>query len=278
MILAVVNPFSGFEYMFFNRAFIALILLSLILPILGVRLAGKGYSMIADTLSHTSLAGIAIGIVCGGVPTYFSIIFSIVCAVIIELIRRKLPKYSGISLTIVLALSLGLVGILQQFAQTTNFETYLFGSLLTITNLDLIILGIVVGVAIIYEIFFRRSNIKISYNEDEAKANGLKVQLLSIIDMVVISVVVAVACNIIGALLVTSFISIPVAISLKLGKSSRTVDFFAIIFSFCISIVGLFVGYAFDIHIGGIIVIIGIAFLLLVLLIEYLINRSRKKN
>ena len=275
MILDVVNPFSGFEYRYFIYAFIALILLSLILPILGIRLASKGYSMIADTLSHTSLAGIAIGIISGGLPILYAIIMSVIGAIILEIIRIKLPKYSSIGLTIILALSLGIVGIISGFVNS-NFDKYLFGSLLTISNSDLIILSIIVGIALIYEVLFKRSNMKIAYNEIEAKALGIKVNLLSLLDCVIISIAVAISCKIIGSLLVTSFISIPVVFALKSAKSSRSADFFAIFFSLITSIIGLFIGYSFNLHIGGIIVL----FAILVLFISFIFDivKSKKKK
>ncbi len=266
--LEVLNPIEAFSYSFFLRALAVVGILSLILPIIGVRLAGKGFSMIADTLSHTSLAGIAIGLLCGGLPILWAIIFSVVASTIIEFIRRKFPKYSEISLAIILSFSLGLTGILGNFASSSRFESYLFGSLFTVQDHQLLILGIICAVAIVYEIIFYRSNMLLSYNEQEAKASGKRVVLLSLLDTIMTSLVIAVASNTIGSLLVSSFISIPVACALKTGKSNFTTNIFAIVFSFASSIVGLFLAYSFSLHVGGVIVMVNIFCLLVLLLVN----------
>ena len=279
ILLEVMNPLDAFSYAFFLRALAVVGILSLILPIVGVRLAGKGFSMIADTLSHTSLAGIAIGLLCGGLPMLWAIIFSVVASAIIEFIRRKFPKYAEISLAIILSFSLGLTGILGNFASSSRFESYLFGSLFTVSDQQLLVLGLVCAAAIVYEILFYRSNMLLSYNEDEAKASGKRVVLLSLLDTIVTSLVVAVASNTIGSLLVSSFISIPVACALKVGKSNLATNIFAIVFSAISSVVGLFLAYTFSLHVGGVIVMVNI-FVLIVLLaangIASLKGRSKK--
>lgn len=268
ILLDIMNPLDVFSYSFFVRALAVVGILSLILPVIGVRLAGKGFSMIADTLSHTSLAGIAIGLLCGGLPMLWAIIASIIASTIIEFIRRKFPKYSEISLAIILSFSLGLTGILGNFTSSSRFESYLFGSLFTVNDQQLLVLGIICAVAIVYEVLFYRSNMLLSYNEQEAKASGKNVVLLSLLDTVITSLVIAVASNTIGSLLVSSFISIPVACSLKIGKSNFTTNIFAIIFSLASSLIGLFLAYTFSLHVGGVIVMVNIVCLMLLLLVN----------
>jgi zinc transport system permease protein len=254
----ILNPLDAFSYSFFVRGFVVLILLSLILPVIGIRLAGKGFSMISDTLSHTSLAGIALGLVIGILPVWTSIIFSLISAFLIEIIRRKLPKHQDLALTIILAFSLGLVGILSQFAPSSNFESYLFGSPFSLKTTDLIILSVVVVVGLIYEVLFYRSNMALSYDENECKANKMPVIFLSFLDTAVTSIIIAVASNMIGSLLVASFISIPVAAGLKISHSSKGSHLASVIISLISSIIGLFIAYTFSLHVGGIIVMTNI--------------------
>ncbi|MCR4562201.1 MAG: metal ABC transporter permease [Bacilli bacterium] len=274
----ILNPFMGFSYDFFIKAFVCIILLSLILPFIGIRLSSKGFSMVADTLSHTSLAGIAIGLAVGGMPLIYSIIFSVVCSLLIEFFRRKFPKLAEISLAIILCFALGLTGILTKFAPGNRFESYLFGSLFTVNNVEFIALIFVVIFAIVYEVLFYRSNLALSFNEDECKANGLNVILLSSIDTIVTSLVIAVACNIVGSLLITCFISVPVALALKLAKSNKGAMLIASLASIVSGIIGLFIGYAFSLHIGGSIVLTSVFFLIIAFLANFIANKRRGRR
>ena len=271
----MLNPLFAFEHPFFVKAFIVVILLSLVLPLMGITLAGRGFTMVSDTLSHTSLAGIAIGLAAGTFPMVWSILISLVAALIIEFIRRRFPKYSELALTITLALSLGLTGILSQVVSSSRFESYLFGSLYTINDMELYILIGVVVLALAYEVLFYRSNIALAYNEEECKANGMKVIVLSTIDTVVTSLLVALASNIIGALMVACFVSIPVAISLKVTHSSKGANYASIIASAAMSILGLFIAYTFNLHVGGTIVLTGIAILVFTISGKYIIGKIK---
>ena len=269
------NIFEAFNYQFFIFAFIAVTLLSPILPVIGIRLANRGLSMIADTLAHTSLTGIAIGLVAGAMPIWISIVFSVCCSLLIELVKRKFPKYSEISLAIILSFSLGLVGILSKYAPANRFESYLFGSLYNISLTEIIILASIVGVAIVYEIGFYRVKLSLSYSEEEAKAKGVPVILYSVIDTIVISIVIALASNIVGSLLVTSFISIPVLTSLKVARSNKRANFLAIIFSLLGGMIGLFVSFGLSLHVGGTIVMAGLAILLIVFILSSILKPKR---
>jgi zinc transport system permease protein len=274
MLLNILNPLEAFSYNFFIRAFVVLILLSLILPVIGIRLAGKGFSMISDTLSHTSLAGIALGLVIGILPVWTAIIFSVIAAALIELIRRKMPKHQDLALTIILSFSLGLAGILSQFTPANNFESYLFGSPFTLSNNDMIILIIIVAIGLIYEVLFYRSNMALSYDENECKANKMPVIFLSFLDTVITSIVIAVAANMIGSLLVASFISIPVAAGLKISHSSKGSQIASITVSLVASLLGLFIAYTFSLHVGGIIVMVNLAGLIICFIISAIQNKK----
>ncbi len=277
-LLEIINPFEAFQYSFFLRALLVVALLSLVLPIIGVRLSSKGFSMVADTLSHTSLAGIAIGLVAGSMPLIYSIIFSIVASLLIELIRRKFPRQSEIALAIILSFSLGLTGILSKFAPASKFESYLFGSLFTVNMNEVYILIGLTAFVILYEVMFYRSNLAIAFNEEECKANGMNVILLSTIDTIITSVMIALASNIVGSLLVTSFISIPVAVSLKTSKSSLTCNIISAVSSLIAGFLGLFISFSFSLHVGGTIVMVNIFILLVVLLVKGISYKRKRKK
>ena len=140
-----------FAYSFMQRALIAIILLGIILPIIGLNMTTKRLSMIGDTLSQTSLCGIALGLAAGTMPTVWAIGVSIVAGIIIEIVRNHFKKYSELTLSIVMSTAVGVAGILtSKWASGNKIESYLFGSLITV-QWDSI--WIIIGVSIITILF-----------------------------------------------------------------------------------------------------------------------------
>ena len=261
------------------KAFVAIIVIAFILPMLGINVVTKKISMIGDTLAHTSLCGVALGLVSSIYPIFMAIIISGVCGIIIELIRNKFNKYSEISLAIVLSLAIAITGILTKYAPGSYFESFLFGSLLTITYTDIYILLALLIIVSFYFFMTYRINLSITYSEKEAKVSGINVNLFNLINMFIISISVAICASIIGTLLVSSLLVIPTACALKLFKKYSLINIFSIVISLCMQITGFLLAYIFDINTGGTIVLVGVIFLLLILLIKYLIEKFKiKKN
>lgn len=269
------NPF---EYDFMIRAAIAVLLISFILPFSGLSAVSKRMSMIGDTISHTSLCGIAIGLVSGMLPIGTAIIVSVLAGVLLEVIRSKFPKFSEISLSLVLSLAIGITGILTSYANSNSFESYLFGSLLTVSEEELYILLAVAILLVLYTLFFYRSNLAIGYNENEAKVTGLPVFALNILNMVFITASLAVSSAIIGSLLVSSLIVIPVACSLKLFKSYGHILISSVVISLLTGFIGLLLSYYCSINTGSTIILLGLFLLLVIFVVKALMKRKEKSS
>ncbi len=265
-----------FEYQFIQKGLIAIILMSVILPLIGLNVVTKKISMIGDTISHTSLCGIAIGLACGTLPIYMAIIASVIGGIIIEIIRNKFSKYAEISLSIVLSLSIGIAGIMANYAPGNKFESYLFGSLLTVTYQDIYILIGLFVIVLISFIAFYRTNLLIGFSPIEAKVEGLNVYLINIINMVIISTTIAICSTIIGSLLVSSIMIIPVACSLQVSKKYSSTCIVSIIISLFTSFIGLIISYYLDINTSSTIVLLGVVILLLILIFKPLIKRVKR--
>lgn len=259
-----------FSSQFMVVALVAIILLGITLPILGLNMTTKRMSMIGDTLAHTSLVGIAIGLACGTLPTIWAIVTSITAGLIIELVRNKLSKYAELTLAIVMSGSVGVVGILTSVIKGNSIEKYLFGSIINISNTDLwILVGLSIFV-VLFSIFFYRTNLYISYNQNEAKISGIHVSLMNIINSIVVSTTIAISSSIIGSLLVSSFLVIPVAIGLQLFKGYFQILISSIGISLVNGILGLITSYNLNINLGGTIVVFNIIVLILVLLFKFI--------
>ena len=111
-----------FEYTFMRKAFVVGILLAIIVPCIGIIVVLKRLSMMGDALSHSSLAGIAAGLVLSINPVLGAVITSLIAAFSIEFIRKKIPKYSEMSIAIIMSAGVGLAGVLSKELMYMAFD------------------------------------------------------------------------------------------------------------------------------------------------------------
>ena len=169
------------HYEFMRIALVVGILLGISIPLVGSTAVFKRLSASGDALAHSSLAGVAIGLAAGLNPLIISIIACVVSFLIIEIIRKRFAKYSELGVAVVLSLSVGLAGILMNYSKTGNIESYLFGSILLVNNLELYLaIGMTVLVIIFY-VLFHSQIFSYIYNESEAKVQGVKVGALNFV-------------------------------------------------------------------------------------------------
>ena len=146
-----------FKYAFMQRAFIVGILLAAVIPCIGIVVVCKRLSMIGDALSHTSLAGVAIGLILGINPVFTASVTCVLAALGMEGIRRKLPRFSEMSIAITMSAGIGLAGVLSGFVKNTaNFNSFLFGSIVAISNEELyLVVSICMAVLLLFILFYK---------------------------------------------------------------------------------------------------------------------------
>lgn len=264
-----------FEYEFMRIAFCICILISIMLPLLGAPLVQKRLSMTGDALSHTSLLGVAIGIVSGFNPLIVSIIISVCASVIIELIRRKFNKYSELSVVIVMSFAIGLTAILSKFSSAATFSSYLFGSIALVTSKDLIIILIVALITILFSVGFYKQIFYSSYNEFQASLDNINVKLLNMCQTILTAVVVAISSKVVGALIVSALMVIPYATSIQLTKSYKGSLIVSIFLSLACSVIGVILSFYADISAGGVMVVASTVILIISLFINKLFKLSK---
>lgn len=254
------------SYSFMRIAFGVGILLGVIIPLLGANLVFKRLSMTGDAISHTSLAGVAIGLLSGINPVLTAMLISVIASLIVELIRNKFQKYSELSLAIVMSVGIGLTGLLSSFTPVANFDSYLFGSIVAITVEELIITSVLFVIVIFYNWFFYRDLMFVSYNASSAKISGVKVGFINISHTVLSALTIAVATKTVGALLVSSLVVLPVASALQVAKSYKSTLIYSIIFSILSIVIGITSSFYFGLKPGGTIVLLT-AFILVILMV-----------
>ncbi|MGE5677681.1 MAG: metal ABC transporter permease [Pseudomonadota bacterium] len=254
-----------FSFEFMQRAFVAGLLVAVICPLIGTFVVMRRLSMIGDTLSHASLAGIAAGMLGGFYPLAGALVFSIAAAIGIEKLRKRFSQYAELSISIVLSASIGLAVVLISLAKSFNADlmSYLFGSIIAVNMMDIyIILAlsiiILVSVWLLYKEFFY-----MSFDEEGAELAGIPVNALNTYFTVLTAMTIVVSMRVVGMLLVSSLMVVPVACSLLVSKSFKNTIFLSVIYALISVIVGLFTSYYFDLAPGGSIVLTSV-FLLLI--------------
>ncbi len=249
------------QYGFVVRGLIAGIIIAVIAPLIGIFLVLRRYSLIADTLSHVSFAGIAIGFLFGINPIITAIIASVLSSIAIERLRLSKKIYGESALSIFLSGSLAVAIVLISLYHgfNTNLTNYLFGSIVTVQQSDVYIIAITSVIVFALLIGLYKELIYISFDEDAATVSGIPVRLINIILIVVAALVVALSIPIIGILLISALIVIPVLTALQFRRSFQQTLMIAEIVSLCSVITGIFISFYANLSTGGTIVIIALA-------------------
>ena len=258
-----------FEYDFMRRAFIVGILLAVIIPCIGIIVVLKRLSMIGDALSHTSLAGVAAGLIMGVNPVLGAVAACVAAALGIEAIRKKFSKYSEMSIAIVMSAGVGLAGVLSGFVKNAaNFNSFLFGSIVAISDFEMMLVLCISCAVMLAFIFLYKELFYIALDERGARLAGVPVAAVNFIFTILTAATVSVAARTVGALIVSSMMVVPVACAMQFGKSYKQTVIYSVCFAVFFTVIGLFISYYMKLKPGGAIVLIGVLCLVLILLIK----------
>lgn len=270
------NTMEIFEYDFMRKAFLVGIMLAVIIPCIGVVVVLKRLSMIGDAISHTSLAGVTFGLVFNINPIVASIIFCILSALSIEFIRKKISKYGEMSISIIMSLSIGVAGLLSGFvANNSNFNSFLFGSIVAISDFELKLVILISSISILIFIFLYKEIFYITFNERLAKLSGVPVNRINFIFTILTAITVSISARAVGALIVSSMMVVPVACSMQIANSYKKTIIFAVLFNLFFTILGIFISYYQGLKPGATIVLISIiTFIVIILLKSILASKN----
>lgn len=264
---------SIFHYEFLQNAFASGLIIGFIAPLLGVFIVVRRLSLIADALSHVTLAGIAgslylsqsVGALALLNPLYLGIVASVTGSLFIERLRRIYKHYEELAIPIIMSAGLGFGAIFISLAEgfSSDLFSYLFGSVSAVSRQDLwIIIGIALIVIVFLSLFFKELFV-LSFDEEYAKASGLPAKWIHVLFMIVTALVIAGSMRIVGILLVSSLMTLPVAAAMRISKSFKQAILLSVIFGELSVIVGLVSAFYLDLAPGGTIVVTSIIILLL---------------
>ena len=249
-----------FQYDFMQRAFLVAVIIAVIAPCIGISIVLKRLSAIGDATSHSALAGIAFGLMFGINPILGAVLFSVFSVLGIEALRKAFGKYSEIATVVVMSAGIGLTAVLSGFITngSTNMNSFLFGSIVAISDFELY-LTIGLGIAVIVVSFLLYNDLLfVTFDEESAKLSGVPVGKINLVLMLLTAVTVSVASRIVGALMISSLLVIPVATAMMVSKSYKQTMWMSILFAQVFTVVGLFISYYMDLRPGGTIVLIGV--------------------
>lgn len=269
------------SYEFMRRAFLAAIFIAGIAPMLGVFLVIRRQSLMADTLSHVSLAGVALGFFLNLNPSLTTLLIVVIAAIILEYLRTLYRSYSEISIAILMSGGLALALVLMNLSggnSAMSIQSYLFGSIVTITQEQVWILGFLFLVVFALFFLFKRPMYILTFDEDTAHVDGLPVRVMSMLFNVLTGVAIAMMIPIAGALLISAIMVLPAAISMRLGKSFNAVILISVVIGMIGMMSGLTSSFYLDTPPGATITLVFIALFLVINLIKRIVILVQRKQ
>ena len=250
-----------FQYSFILRGIEAGMIVAVVAPLIGIFLVLRRYSLIADTLAHVSLAGIAIGLFLGINPVLTALATSVVASLGIERLRISKRVSGESALALFLSGSLALAVVILSLARGFNsgLINYLFGSIVTVTASDVRMISILAVIVIMLVVFFYKQLVYVTFDEEAAKVSGVPTRLVNTVLIILAALTVALSIPIVGVLLISALIVIPITAALQLKKSFiRTIVYAEIISLFSV-ITGILISFYFNLSTGGTIVLVMLA-------------------
>ncbi len=268
-----------FEFEFMRRAFLVGILLSFIIPCVGVIIVLRRLSMIGDALSHTSLAGVAAGLILNVNPVLGASVACVASAFGIEAIRRRIPKYSELSIAIMMSLGVGLAGVLSGFVKSAaSFNSFLFGSIVAISDTELYSVVVITMVVLLAFLLLYKELFLLAFDERSARLSGVRVGLVNALFTLLTALTVSISARSVGALVVSSMMVLPVASAMQLARSYKQTIIFSVVFAEAFTITGLFLSYYAALKPGGTIVLVGVVVLILIMIFKAVSQRRSVKK
>jgi zinc transport system permease protein len=270
-----------------QRALLVAVLVGVAAPVMGTYLVQRRLALLGDGIGHVALTGVAVGWLAGSLAGLTprdvlavpgAIVFSILGAVLIEVVRARGKTTGDLALALLFyggiaggVLIIGIAG-----GTTANLNSYLFGSISTVSLTDV---WLTVGLAVLIlgaGLGLRPALFALSHDEEYARASGLPVRGLNILVAVMAAMTVSVSMRVVGVLLVSAVMIVPVAISQLLARSFRTTMTIAMVVGVVVSVVGLTTTYFLPLSPGATIVVLAVLLYAVVSLLRPLLVRPTR--
>lgn len=242
-----------FSQQFLIRALLVGLLITICCALLGVSLVLKRFSMIGDGLSHVSFGAMAIAASASITPIYFALPIVIFSAFLLLRMneKSKIKGDAAIALISTGALAIGVMVISMTTGMNIDIYNYMFGSILTMSDSDVVISVLVSLVVITLFIVFYNEIFAVTFDESFAKATGTKVSFYNMLVALLTAVTIVIGMKMMGALLISSLIIFPTVTSMRVCKSFKKVVLSSCAVSIYCFVLGIFASVQFDAPTGA---------------------------
>lgn len=246
-----------FEYDFMQRAFLAGIIIAVLASVSGTFIVLKRYSMISETLAHSALVGVAVGLVASFNALWTAVVFAIISAWLIEYLRSSFSLYSDAVLSILLSGSLAIAVIIVSLGGAFNNSlfSYLFGSILSVSSEDVITIAIFGVLSLGILLLFSKELYFLAYDEEVAKTSGIKVNFLNYLLVTVVAIIIALSIRVVGSLLIGALMIIPSVAALQFRVGFLKTVVISLVFALISVICGMTLSFYFSLPSGATIVL-----------------------
>lgn len=243
------------------RALVVGILVSLCAALLGVSLVLKRFSMIGDGLSHVGFGALAVAAVMNLAPMAVAIPVVILAAFLLLRLssNSKIRGDAAIALISTGALAIGVMAVSMSRGMNIDINSYLFGSIISVSRGDVVISVILTLAVLLMFIFFYTKIFAITFDESFAKATGINVNLYNMLIALLTAVTIVIGMRLMGSMLISSLIIFPALSSMRVFRSFKSVTLCSAVISVFTFVVGMFISYAADTPCGASIVCVNIA-------------------
>ncbi|MGH8866816.1 MAG: metal ABC transporter permease [Actinomycetes bacterium] len=222
---------------FMQRALLAALLVGLTAPSVGIYLVQRRQALMGDGIGHVALTGVAIGVLLGTAPVLTAVVVAAAGAVAIELVRERGRTSGDVALALLFygGIAGGVLILSMAGGGSTQLVSYLFGSLTTVSSSDLAVMALLAALVLAVTLGLGRHLFAVCQDEEFARVTGLPVRVLNLLLAVTAAVTVTVAMRVVGVLLVSALMVVPVATAQQVTRGFR---------STAVAAMGLGVGYA----------------------------------
>ncbi|AJF65101.1 metal ABC transporter permease [Streptomyces vietnamensis] len=247
---------------FMQRALLAALLIGITAPAVGVYLVQRRQALMGDGIGHVAMTGVGLGFLMSANPVWMATLVAVVGSVVMELIRAYGKTRGDMALALLFygGMAGGVMLInLSDTGSNANLTSYLFGSLTTVSPEDITAISILAAFVVLVTIGLRRQLFAVSQDEEFARVTGLPVRALNLLIAITAAVTVTVAMRVVGLLLVSALMVVPVAAAQSLSRSFRTTFALAVLIGVTVTLSGTVTTYYVDAPPGATIVLYAIA-------------------
>ena len=271
---------SFLDYDFMQRALIAATLVGLIAPLIGVFLVQRRLALLGDGMGHVALMGVGLAFLLGTAPVPTAMVTAALGAFLIEFIRNRSRTAGDVALALLFYGGIAggvLFASLAPGKASSSLNSYLFGSLSTVATGDIWALAVLAISVLVILAIFGRELFAVSLDPDIAQVQGIRVRVMSTLMAVLAAIVVVVGMRVVGLLLVSAIMIVPVAAAQQLTRSFRSTAVIAVIIGLIASVAGLAGSFYVEVPPGPAIVLLALACFAVLALIAVPVRRRRKE-